>query len=101
LQFRLFDQGLNGSHGQSQQLGCIGRAAVIFRAFGSDVCTHVFILSKNDFENKKIKKMFIVFVINRFITKAVKIRGSARRCKALPPQAATPEPILKICLKSV
>ena len=42
--------------------------------------------------------MFIVFVINRFITKAVKIRGSARRCNALPPQAATPEPVLKICL---
>jgi hypothetical protein len=46
LQFGLLDQGLNSSHGQTQQLGRVGCAAVIFGPFGVIVGGHFFIVFK-------------------------------------------------------
>ena len=44
LQLVFFDQSLDGSHGQSEQFGCIGGAAVVFWRVGRVVCLHDFIL---------------------------------------------------------
>ena len=54
LQFGLLNQGLNGSHGQAQQLGRVGCAAVIFGPFRGGVDGHESIVFKYFlFINKK------------------------------------------------